>query len=225
VKIEAIIPMAGLGTRLKSPGPKALIKVHGKPLFFYSLLALAKSQRIQSIILVVPAKYLWNVQALVKTLKLKKIKAIIEGGETRSASVAHGLQSTDEDTDFVLIHDGARPLIKTTQIDHAIRLALKEQAVVFGVPVKPTIKRVNKALTVIETIDRDELWEVQTPQIFRKDILVKAHQHKNSKTASDDAFLVEQMGKRVKIFPGSYENIKVTTPDDLALVKILLKKR
>jgi 2-C-methyl-D-erythritol 4-phosphate cytidylyltransferase len=225
VKIEAIIPMAGLGTRLKSPVPKALIKINGKPLFFYSLQALERSRRIQSIILVVPAKYLWNVQRFVRSFKLKKIKAVVEGGETRSQSVAHGLQSTDDDTDFVLIHDGARPLIKTAEIDQAIQMALKYSAVVFGVPVKPTIKRVNKALTVIETINRDELWEVQTPQIFRKDVLVKAHQHKNSKTASDDAFLVEQMGKPVKIFPGSYENIKVTTPDDLALVKILLKKR
>lgn len=225
-KVEAIVPVAGLGTRLKTKQTKPFVLLKNKPLFFYAVSALEKNPFIHQIILASHEKYMGTFQKWVKVFRFKKVKKIVKGGETRQQSVYNALQWVDEDTDIVLVHDGARPFISADSIHQSIQLCIRKKAVIVAVPVKPTIKKVNRrSMQVIETLPREELWEVQTPQVFHKDLLIKAHQRGKKYKATDDAFLVEKLGVKVSVIQGSYENIKVTTKEDLDFAAILLARK
>lgn len=225
-KVEAIVPVAGLGTRLKTKQTKPFVLLRNKPLFFYAVSALEKSPWIDQIILASHEKYMEAFQRWVKHFGFKKVKKIVKGGETRQQSVYNALQCVDQDTDMVLVHDGARPFISADIIQQSIQLCTSKKAVIVAVPVKPTIKRVRcRTMQVIETLGRQELWEAQTPQVFDKDLLMKAHQRGKKYKATDDAFLVEKLGVKVSVTQGSYENIKVTTQEDLDFAEIVLKNR
>ncbi len=225
-KVEAIVPVAGLGTRLKTRQTKPFVLLKNKPLFFYAVSALEKNPLIHQIILASHEKYIGTFQRWVKVFRFRKVKKIIKGGETRQQSVYNALQWVDEDTDIVLVHDGARPFISADIIHESIQLCVRKKAVITAVPVKPTIKKVNRrSMQVIETLPREDLWEAQTPQVFHKDLLIKAHQRGKKYKATDDAFLVEKLGIKVSVTQGSYENIKVTTREDLDFAEILLRNR
>lgn len=223
MKVQAIIPAAGVGTRLKTKQTKSLILLKGKPLFVYSIEAMEKCPAVANVIVVAGKKYLKVFAGLVKKFKLKKVKRIVAGGRTRCESVRKGLAALDEDTEAVVIHDGARPLIKPGLIVQAIKALEKDPAVVIGVPVKPTIKKVDlDHFYIRETLQRETLWEVQTPQVFKKEILLKAHALMLESNPTDDAVLVEKMGVKVKMVMGDYQNIKITTQEDLAIARIFL---
>ncbi len=223
MKIQAIIPAAGTGTRLKTRQPKPLILLNGKPLFVYALQAMERCSAVASVIVVANEKHLKIFGKFIKKLKLKKVKRIVAGGATRCESVQKALCALDSDTEAVLIHDGARPLIKPSLMTRAIKALGKDPAVVVGGPVKPTIKKVDPTnFFVQETLSRETLWEVQTPQVFKKDILLKAHALMLEPNPTDDAVLVEKMGERVKMVMGDYQNIKITTQEDLTLAKAFL---
>ncbi|MCK5581637.1 MAG: 2-C-methyl-D-erythritol 4-phosphate cytidylyltransferase [Candidatus Omnitrophica bacterium] len=223
MKVQAIIPAAGIGARLKSQVPKPLVMLKGKPLFVYALEILTKSSMISSVILVVNAEAKPELERIVKELSLLKPVKVVIGGETRRESVFNGLQSTDDATEYVVVHDGARPLVSQSLLEEAIEKCRQEAAVVVAVPVKPTIKRVAKeGLYVEATLDRSFLWEVQTPQVFKKQILLKAHQQAGEILATDDASLVEALGEKVKVLEGDYKNIKVTTQEDLLIAEALI---
>jgi len=223
LKVQAIIVAAGLGTRLNSKIPKPLVMLKGKPIFVYTLEIFEKSSLVDSIILVVHEQNFIKFSKLCREYDFKKLKSIIIGGETRCDSVGNGLKVLKEDTEIVIIHDGARPLVSERIIDESIQLCKDYEAVVAAVPVKPTIKKVNLQDMVVEaTLDRHQLWEIQTPQVFKKDIILKAHQQEKGSLATDDAFLVERMGVPVKVLKGDYRNIKVTTQEDLVLAEGLL---
>ena len=225
MKTQVIIPAAGLGARLNSSIPKALIPLRKIPLIVYSLKVFESSRKISSVIIAGPEGHLKNLQKLAERYRLKKVKFIISGGATRSESVSHALGMLDDDTKIVVVHDAARPFLNRSILEKALALMQKEKAVAVAVPVKPTIKRVNKkSFYVTETLDRSELWDIQTPQVFQKEILVKAHSKMLCLNPSDDAVLVEKMGVRVKICPGEYRNIKITTPEDFVLAEIFLRK-
>ena len=222
-KTQAIIVAAGSGTRLNASLPKPLVKLRGKPLVIYSLMVFEKSPLVSSVVIVGSLRYLPELQRLVRKYRLKKISRIVAGGETRALSVSQGLQALDDDTQFVLIHDAARPLVSLRIVEEAVKSCYKEAGVIVAVPAKPTIKRVNSRTMVIEeTLDRRKLWEVQTPQVFRKDIIFKAHRIRKDVSATDDAFLVEKLGQKVKVVVGDYRNIKITTPEDLIIARALL---
>jgi len=226
MKIQAIIPAAGSGVRLKSDVPKPFIELNGKPMIVHTLSIFERCQHVASVVLVVPQDHMAEFEKLVGTHKLHKVIRIVAGGDTRQVSVYNGLQVVDHDTDIVLVHDGARPLAEATLIDRILSQAGNEQALVIGVPLKPTVKRIDpEAMLVKETIARHNLWEIQTPQIFRKEILLKAHEANVAKEATDDAMLVEKMGVKVRIIEGSYDNIKVTTPEDVALAEFYLNRK
>ena len=228
MKTQAIIPAAGMGVRLKSSVIKPLILLAGKPILIYSLEILQSCSLVESIILVGPKNHLADFRKMIQRYRLNKVKAIIAGGATRAESVRNGLACLDEDTELVLIHDGVRPLVTKKIVEAAVRLAQRHSAVVAAVPVKPTIKKINpKTLCVEETLDRNILWEAQTPQIFRRDLLEKAHAKPNSHRGSptDDAMMVEALGIRVRVLPGDEANIKITTPEDLTMAAALLKAR
>lgn len=223
-KTQAIVPAAGSGSRFKSNTPKQFVTIAGKPLIAHTLSSLSKSRLVQSIIVVAPKKHIARFNQLIKKFKLIKVKAVVVGAETRSDSVCNGLKALDADTDIVLVHDGGRPAVSVKIIDESIKLCHNSAAVVAAVPVKPTIKVVDpQSLVVRKTLDRNELWEVQTPQTFKKDILVKAHRKAKNNQATDDASLVEDLGVAVKVCLGDYRNIKVTTKEDIGLVKTFIR--
>ena len=226
MKTQAIVPAAGSGSRFNSTTLKSLALIKDKPLFVYGLEVLQDSEHIDSIVLVAPKEELTEFERNVRKYRLRKVTRIIAGGTTRSQSVYHGLKVIDEDTDIVLVHDGARPLVTHTIVDGAITLCYTQAAVVVAVPVKSTIKRVDPGrLVVKETLDRGELWEVQTPQVFKKDILVKAYQAHHGEDPTDEAALVEKFGVEVKVMEGDYLNLKITTKEDFFLAQALLDLR
>ena len=223
MKIQAIIPSAGVGTRLKSSVLKPLIMLDGKPIFIYCLKVFEECSLIDSMIVVANPDGIEDFKIAIKESGLKKIKAVVSGGKERFDSVRNGLKQVDGDTDIVLIHDGARPFVSVDLVEKCIKAAEENEAAIAAVAVKPTIKLVDlESMTVERTLDRTKLWDTQTPQAFKKDIIVKAYDNMLQESPTDDATLVEQMGAKVKIVEGSYDNIKITTPEDLKLAELLL---
>lgn len=226
MKVQAIIVSGGVGTRLKTDRPKPLVLVGGRPLFTYSVEVFEKSLIVDGIILVVPVDHIRDFEDAVTPCGFKKLNKIVIGGRTRCDSVFNGLQALDAKTEIVVVHDGARPLIRSQIVDEAIRQGRIHGAAVVGVPVKPTIKRINRqGMFVEKTLNRDELWEIQTPQVFRKDILWKAYAQRGIEDSTDDAGLVERLGLQVKVVRGDYENIKITTNEDLIVAEAFLNTR
>lgn len=224
--IKAIIAAGGLGTRLKTIRPKPLVLLNGKPLLAYSAEVFDKSPLIDAIIIVTHEYHVLDVEDVVRHYNFQKVQRVVIGGETRSASVYKGLEEAGEKTDILVIHDGARPLIKSQTIQRAVEQCKLHGAVVVGVKVKPTIKRVDPLnLFVRETLNRGELWEIQTPQVFEREIFWKAYAQNGAQDFTDDASLVERMGVPVKVVEGDYDNIKITTNEDLALAEAFLNAR
>lgn len=220
MKTVAIITAAGQGKRMGSP--KQFIKIGGRPMLWWTLSVFQKTKAIDEIILVVNAEE----KNQTKGFKFSKIKKVVAGGRERQDSVNNGLKALPENTEIVVIHDGARPLVTAGMIEAAIHQAKKHGAAVVGVPVKDTIKLVNpKPGTVNRTLQRDRVWAAQTPQVFKRDLIMRAYQKYGKQKVTDDAMLVEKMGKPVKMLMGSYLNLKITTPDDLLLAEALLGKK
>jgi len=228
MKTEAIVAAAGVGKRLRAKTRKPYLKILRKPILIHTLQALSGSADINKIIVVVNRLDKKLCCALVKKYKVKKIKAIAAGGSQRRDSVRNGLQLLDKDTDVVLIHDGVRPFINRQLIKESVASAKRFGACVVGVPVKATIKKVARSpghqITSVEkTIDRKNLWEIQTPQVFKKDLILRAYNKFGNIAATDDAMLVEKLGVQVRVVLGSYNNIKITTPEDLVIAEGLAK--
>jgi len=223
VKTEVIVVAAGLGRRLNSKVPKALVLLKAKPLISYCLKVFEGHHAIDGVVIVGAAGHLSRFVRL--TRPFKKVRAIVPGGARRSDSVRNGLKALSPDTDIVLVHDAARPFIDHAMIDRLFASLNKNKAVIVGVPVKFTVKKVDrKTLIIQETPLRELLWEAQTPQGFHKEVLLKAHVRKFKEEATDDAVLVERMGGKVKMVMGDYRNIKITTPEDMILAQQLLGK-
>jgi 2-C-methyl-D-erythritol 4-phosphate cytidylyltransferase len=149
-----------------------------------------------------------------------KVAHRVPGGRRRQDSVREGLKAGG--CDWVVVHDGARPLVTPQLIEAGLAAAQETGAAVCALPAQDTVKRVDEEGRVVRTLDRRRLWLVQTPQVFRYDMLLDAHE-RSRQPATDDAALVERLGQEVRVFPGSPRNLKVTTPDDLALAEALLK--
>lgn len=223
MKTQVIIPAAGHGERMNSAIPKPLLEIQGKPIIIYTLEVFEESSSIDSIILVTRADQMGEFEKYIQKFHLTKISKIVAGGETRYESVLNGTRVLDKDTDIVVIHDGVRPLVTKQMIDEAIESCQINEAVVAAIPIKPTIKKVDQNTLLVEkTLDRRELWEIQTPQVFRKEILQKAYEQNTDNESTDDATLVEQLGIDVKVFRGDYKNIKVTTQEDLTVAEAFL---
>jgi len=215
----AIITAAGHGKRMGRP--KQFIKIGGRPMLWWTLSVFQKTKSVQGIILVVNAED----KNKLMNFKFSKIIKVVAGGKERQDSVYNGLKALPEEADLVIIHDGARPFVTSVVIEAAVRQARKKGAIVVGVPVKDTIKLVKpKSLTVNKTVDRDGIWVAQTPQVFKKDLIMLAYQKYGREKVTDDAMLVEKLGKPVEMLMGSYFNLKVTSPEDLVLAEAILRK-
>ncbi|MDO9572579.1 MAG: 2-C-methyl-D-erythritol 4-phosphate cytidylyltransferase [Candidatus Omnitrophota bacterium] len=221
---SAILLAAGLSRRLKLAVSKPLIKIGKQPVIVYSLKQLNKHPDIDEIIVVVNARNKANVIRSIKPYCFKKIKRLVLGGARRQDSVYNGLKAIDKNSKWVLIHDSARPFIKRDEITEVIKQAKKHNAAILGVKSKATIKLSDAFKMVRHTLDRDKLWEIQTPQVFRKKLLLKAYSKYIKENFTDDAGLIEKLGLKVRIVLGSYANIKITTREDLLMAQLMLKK-
>ena len=240
-RVVAIVPAAGLGKRFGPGTNKSLQILGGKPVVIWSLEALESVPEIVEVIPVLKAEDMEQGQKMFEQYHLSKIKRIAAGGKERQDSVYNGLKLIDDDSCFVLIHDGVRPLIEKELIENAIN-ALKQPSspsvkgnkerlnvfdgVVLGVPLKDTIKEAGDGI-IKKTLRRDSLWAIQTPQVFLYSKLLDAYEQamKEGLYSTDDSALVERYGGKIKVVPGSYRNIKVTTPEDLDIAEFLIKNK
>lgn len=227
-KCSVIIPAAGQGKRMRAELNKQFLQLQGMPIIVHTLRAFQRCRVIDEIILVVgPGEEPEYRNEYIPRYGLDKIKAIVEGGRERQDSVINGLQAVSEDCDIVLVHDGARPLVTDEEIINSVTAAEDAGAAVVAVPVKDTIKKVGSELLVEKTLERGLLWQAQTPQTFRYEVFCEATRRarEDGFYGTDDTSLVERLGRRVKIVQGSYENLKITTPEDLILAEAIIKRR
>jgi len=227
-KCTAIVLAAGQGKRMGTKVQKQYLEIDGKPVLYYSLHAFEKSEIIDEIILVVGENQSeYCKDEIVSKYGIGKVKKIVQGGAERYHSVWNGLQEVD-DEGYVFIHDGARPFVDEEILTRAYKDVQKCKACVIGMPVKDTIKLADSNGFVNETPERSLLWMIQTPQVFESSLVKKAYallMEQKSIQVTDDAMVVEQMlGHKVKLTEGSYENIKITTPEDLDIAEIFVKK-
>lgn len=226
-KNTAIVLAAGQGKRMNSKVQKQFLGLGGKPLLYYSLKCFQDSGMIRDIILVTGAESVpFCKEEIVEKYGLTKVTKVIPGGKERYDSVYEGLLSC-ENSDFVLIHDGARPFITEEIIRRGIQGVEKTGACVIGMPSKDTVKIADTQGYVAETPDRSTVWTIQTPQIFEYRLIREAHEKircRDMSAITDDAMVVEQeTGVKIALVEGSYKNIKITTPEDLDIAEIFLK--
>jgi 2-C-methyl-D-erythritol 4-phosphate cytidylyltransferase len=208
---------------MESRTPKIFIEIEGKPLVYYSVRSLVKAEEIGLIILAVPPGFKERAEQLNEGWKIKNLK-IIEGAATRQDTVYHALQTLPKKTEMVVIHDGARPLATPKLVRDVIKGAREHGACIPTLPCEETVKRVRGG-HVVETLSRDEIHIVQTPQAFYYDVIMEAHNHACERKwrVTDDATLVERSGRPVATIPGEQSNIKITRPIDLRIAKIIMK--
>ncbi len=225
MKAQGIVVAAGEGLRFKSDLPKPFVLLNGQPMIVYSLRTLAHCQQLESLVVVAHPQFLERMKALIEEHGCQKIKAVVPGGKSRRESVECGLKALDEDTQIVAIHDGARPLVSVDAVDRVVDEAKRQPAAILAVKVKPTIKQVDEqTMLVTATLNRQQLWDVQTPQVFQRKIIEQAHRQCRSENVTDDAAMVEELGAAVKIVEGSYRNIKITTCEDMVFAQQLLSQ-
>jgi 2-C-methyl-D-erythritol 4-phosphate cytidylyltransferase len=225
MKYQVVIPAAGQGKRMKAGQNKQFITLQSKPIIIHTLEVFENDPLCIGIIIVINKNEQMIFEKLLSEYHIKKVKALIHGGTERQHSVYNGVNSISEG-DVVLVHDGARPFIRQEIVHLLVQKANTHGAAIVAVPVKDTVKRVSSKLTVEETVERSNLWAVQTPQAFRMSLLLKAHENaiKEGFLGTDDASLVERLGENVYIVEGDYMNIKLTTPDDLLFAEAILQK-
>lgn len=226
MKVYAIVVAAGQGKRMGSKVQKPYLEILGRPLLFYTLKNITASPLINGVGLVVGngmVDYSW--QEIVKAYGLDGVVDIVEGGIERQDSVYCGLKTLPEDTDIVLIHDGARPFISSIVIEKTVAAAMEYGAAITGVRVKDTIKMVDESYRVMQTLNRSMLWAVQTPQAFKAKLLRDCYDKAINEEfyGTDDASIVEWAGFEVRVVDGEDKNIKITTPFDLRMAEAMIR--
>ncbi len=249
MKVDAIIVSAGKGRRFaegkareseygstKSDlgpmrigrGKKQFQLLAGKPVLAHTLDKFEACPLIRSVLLVVGEEDLDHcLEEIVEKYGYQKVSQIVPGGKRRQDSVRKGIDALSGDADVVVIHDGVRPFVTRDLIEESIHTAFRFEAALVAMPVKDTIKMVHNDGTVIKTLDRETLWQIQTPQTFRVNLIKEAHRRATEEgfLGTDDASLVERLGVKVHVIPGSYSNLKITTPEDLILAEFFLQAK
>lgn len=221
--VSCILAAAGKGSRMQADVNKIFLEYGGMPVLAHTLLAFERSEAIREMIIVTAPGDILGCKDIAEEFNIKKLKTIVPGGERRQDSVRFALRETSPQAELVLIHDAARPLVTGTVINGVIDAALKHGAAAAGVPCKSTLKLADDRGIIASTPDRSHLFEIQTPQGFKRDLIIRAHKHaqEHDLLGTDDCYLAEQLGAEVKITEGDYRNIKITTPDDLILAEML----
>jgi 2-C-methyl-D-erythritol 4-phosphate cytidylyltransferase len=210
---------------MRGPTPKQFILIEGKPLLAHTIQRFEDCAAVGEVVVVVPSgKVDYCKREIVERFGFKKVSDCVEGGSQRQESVFRGLDGARGE--IVCVHDGVRPAVTISLISECIETAKGHGAAIAAVPARDTIKRV-EGMRIVATLKREELWEAQTPQVFRREFLVRAYDEamKQGFSGTDEASLVERLGVPVRIVMGSYDNIKVASFDDLRIVEALLGKK
>ncbi|WP_046176527.1 2-C-methyl-D-erythritol 4-phosphate cytidylyltransferase [Domibacillus indicus] len=221
-----VIPAAGKGKRMKAGMNKVLLELKGRPLIIHTLAVFETDAFCKGIILSVHPDERTEFKQLLTAHQITKVSSFADGGKERQHSVYSGLKMLPPESDIVLVHDGARPFVTKETIAMLVESAQKTGAAIAAVPVKDTIKKAKNSL-VSETVDRESLWSVQTPQAFQKEVLLAAQQKAEQEQflGTDEASLVERIGYPVQVVESDYDNIKLTTPEDLYFARAIIAKR
>ncbi|HEV2439044.1 MAG TPA: 2-C-methyl-D-erythritol 4-phosphate cytidylyltransferase [bacterium] len=225
MRVAAVVPAAGRGDRFGGRGPKALVPLRGRPLVEYALAALGAASAVETIVIAAPADAIDPIADVARRAAGAKLAAVVPGGPDRQASVALALAALPDGPEIVLVHDGARPLVPVSLITAVAAAAAEDGAATAALPVDETVK-CGEDGWVRTTIDRAGLFRVQTPQAFQRALLETAHREaeRTGFRATDDAALVERIGRPVRLVPGAPANVKITVPADLALAETLLRR-
>lgn len=224
--LSVIIPAAGSGVRMGSDTPKPFIEVGGRPLLEHTVSRFLKSELVGQIIIATSSAYIEVIEEF-EILRQQpdevQIK-VVEGGRERQYSIYNALQHVADAMELVAVHDAVRPFIRPELIERCVKAAAEHGGAVVGVPAKDTIKEVDKNALVLATPDRSRLWQAQTPQVFRKELLLKAYDSAfmDDFLGTDDASLVERIGGHIKMVEGDRENLKITYPIDLKIAELIL---
>lgn len=225
--VSVIFPAAGQGKRMGLGFNKIFTEVSGNPILIQTLLAFSRCDCIDELIIAVDINEMEIIRKVLNKIpKLKPFK-LVAGGSERQYSVYNGLMAINPDTDIVLVHDAARPLISETVIQSVVNEAMLSGSAVCAVPAKDTIAQIDDMGFIKDVPDRNTIWAVQTPQGFKKEILIKAHQkaQEDNFLGTDEASLVRRIPHPVKLVMGDYNNLKVTTPTDLLIAEMLFSKK
>ena len=224
-KVAAIIPAAGIGSRMGLLAPNQFFELEGTPILIHTLQVFQQTDAVGYIVVVVPQESCSQVAELVQKYGLAKVFKVVAGGKHRQDSVLAGLEALPQGIELVLVHDGVRPFVPVSVIEECINKAEEDGAAMVAIPVKDTLKAVSPDGEIEHTIDRSGVWQAQTPQAARVSLLRKAlaeaAKHKDF-IATDEAALLELIGIPVKVVEGSEKNIKITRPEDLFLAKSIL---
>lgn len=224
MKTSVIILAAGKGKRMGANKNKQFIEIMNKPILYYTIKAFENNDSIDEIVLVASKEEIsYCKEQIVEKYSFKKVFKIIEGGKERQNSVLNGLKAMN-DTNIVLIHDGARPFVSDDIINNCIKYANIYGATACGVLPKDTIKVRDDSSFSLSTPKRENLFAVQTPQGFKYDLILQCHKkvENENKIVTDDTMVVESYGNKVYLYDGSYNNIKITTPEDLIMAEKLI---
>lgn len=226
MKTQLLIAAGGIGSRLGAKVPKALVELDGKPLLVRTLDQFGPLGLVASAVVVAPASHTQEIESALSAAYPGDTPKVVAGGNQRQQSVAKGLERLDKDTELVVIHDAARPFVELECIRRAIEAAGECGAATLAIPTVDTILQGDDSGFLAATPDRSLLWQCQTPQVFRADVIRAAHEAARSRaeTATDDATLVCHNGGQVKLVEGSRMNVKITTPEDLALADYLVRE-
>jgi len=225
--LRVVVAAAGQGSRMGTKTNKQFIMLNNKPVIAYSLDFFEKQDSVDEIVVVTSAKEIeYCRHEIIEKNKYQKVSAVLVGGQQRQDSVWAALQCLAPDTDFVAVHDGARPLLSADVLSRLLAEAEEWGAAIPGVPSRDTIKMVNRDSFVRQTLDRNVIYSIQTPQVFKFKELFTAYKYADEEGfyATDDAALFEKYIGQVKVVEGDYDNIKITTPLDLIIVQNLLTR-
>ncbi|NOZ64359.1 MAG: 2-C-methyl-D-erythritol 4-phosphate cytidylyltransferase [Caldiserica bacterium] len=223
-KIGVIIPAAGRGTRMNHYFPKQFL-LKGHPIIYYTLSVFQEHEAIAEIIVAVEEDlHSYMEENVIKRGSFDKVKEIVAGGKSRQESVYHALVK-GKGWDWVIIHDAVRPFLSQSILAKTIETVQEREAVAVGIPLHDTLKKVAGQATIVKTLPRDNLWMIQTPQAFSYSLISEAHEkaRREGFEGTDDASLVERMGKEISLVMGSPLNIKITTPEDLLLAQAIME--
>jgi 2-C-methyl-D-erythritol 4-phosphate cytidylyltransferase len=224
-KVGIVIAAGGQGKRVGGTLPKQFQVVGGETVLARTLRVFAGMREVDAIVVVVPSDHVRRAARLIARERIGKIDAVVAGGVVRQSSVRAGLEAFSSLPDIVLVHDAVRPFVRRDTVREVIRMAGEYGGAVVGVRVTDTIKEGNRSGYYTRTLSRESLWSVQTPQGFRYRLLMRAHREaeKSGFLGTDDASLVERLGRRVKIVEGDPGNTKITTLQDLRMAKMRLE--
>lgn len=227
VKTAVIIPAAGIGKRMNAPIPKTFLEIAGRPVIYYTIKRFLEIPDVAEIIIATSEELKNPLQKVIAELSVGDVSvSIVNGGKERQDSVKNALNNVQQSS-IVAVHDAVRPLFSKTAFEKAINLASsKYDGAILAVPARDTIKKVKSDFIIQQTPERSELWQAQTPQVFKLKVLLDAFENAvdNSFFGTDDASLVEFNGGRVVVVEGNHDNIKITYPSDLVYVEHLMKK-